>query len=182
MSITTKGGDRGETSLMYGRRIAKSDIRICAYGSVDELTSALGLARVQAKLANDDKIAREIAAIQDDLIALMGEMATDSLDLERYKKDGYPLLGSKEVERLTVLGKEIEAEGLKFKGWVIPGAAGVALGASLDFARAVSRRTERDIIDLAETEPSFNDDIIRYLNRLSDVLWLLARKVEASVA
>lgn len=178
MSITTKAGDRGETSLMYGRRVAKSDIRIAAYGSVDELTSALGMARV---LGTGDHawVATEIAAVQDDLIALMGELATDGQDTARYEKDGYPRVGPTEVDRLTALGKKLEEGGLKFKGWVIPGAAGHPLGAALDFARAISRRTERDVVDLAETEPEFNDDIIRYLNRLSDVLWLLARKLEA---
>jgi cob(I)alamin adenosyltransferase len=177
MSITTKGGDRGETSLMYGRRAAKSDIRIAAYGSVDELTSALGMARAAAS-GRHTWVAGEIASIQDDLIALMGEMATDGQDISRYAKDGYPRIGAPEVERLTDLGIKMEKDGMKFKGWIIPGAAACPLGAALDFARAVSRRTERDIVDLAETEPSFNDDILRYLNRLSDVLWLMARKVE----
>ena len=68
---------------------------------------------------------------------------------------------------------------MRFKGWVIPGAAGSPLGAALDFARAIARRAERDVVDLAESETDFNEAIIRYLNRLSDVLWLMARKAEA---
>lgn len=178
MSITTKGGDRGETSLMYGRRIAKSDIRIAACGSVDELTAALGLARVHST-GESTWVGGEIAAVQDELIALMGELATDPQDLSRYEKDGHPRIGAAQIERLTSLGAKLEADGIKFKGWAIPGAAGHSLGASLDFARAICRRTERDIVDLAECEPAFNEDLIRYLNRLSDVLWLLARKTEA---
>lgn len=177
MSITTKGGDRGETSLMYGKRVPKSDIRIAAYGGIDELTSSLGLARViAARLASP--VLDEIRAIQDDLISLMGELATDGSDTKRYVKDGYPRITATEVDRLTALGQSIEKAGLKFKGWVIPGAAGNELGAALDFARAVCRRAERDVIDLAESEPEFSEEIIRYLNRLSDVLWLLARQVE----
>lgn len=182
MSITTKGGDRGETSLMYGRRVAKSDIRIAAYGGVDELTSALGMARAHAVAAGCAWVVEEIAAIQDDLISLIGELATDGQDMARYKKDGYPRIGTKEVERLTALGSKLEKAGLKFKGWVIPGATGSLVGAAIEMARAVSRRAERDAVDLAETEPEFNDEIIRYLNRMSDVLWLMARKVEAEPA
>lgn len=177
MSITTKGGDRGETSLMYGKRVPKSDIRIAAYGGVDELTSALGLARVAAT-GIQSPVADEIRAVQEDLISLMGELATDGTDVKRYEKDGYPRITSVEVDRLSALGESIEKEGLKFNGWVIPGAAGSELGAALDFARAISRRAERDVVDLAESEPEFSEHIIRYLNRLSDVLWLLARQVE----
>lgn len=179
MSITTKTGDRGETSLMYGRKVAKSDFRIAAYGSVDELTSALGMARVLGTGANV-WVGAEIKTIQDEMINLMGELATDGQDVERYVKDGYPRITEAEVDRLTALGKELEQGGLKFKGWVIPGAAGCPLGAALDFARAVGRRAERDVVDVAETETSFNEEILRYLNRLSDVLWLMARKVEAA--
>jgi len=178
MSITTKRGDRGQTDLMYGRRVAKTDIRIAAYGGVDELTSALGLARTQAT-DQHAWVVDEIARVQDEIIALMGELATDPQDLPRYGKDGHPRIGEAHVERIGEVGRTIEKAGLKFKGWVIPGAAGSPLGAALDFARAIARRAERDVVDLAETEPDFNEAIIGYLNRLSDVLWLMARKVEA---
>lgn len=179
MSITTKRGDRGQTDLMYGRRVAKTDIRIAAYGGVDELTSALGLARV---LAKDETawVAEEIAHIQEEIIALMGELATDPQDLGRYEKDGHRRITDAEVDRIGEVGRAIEKAGLKFKGWALPGAAGCPLGAALDFARAIARRAERDVIDLAECEADFNEAIIRYLNRLSDLLWLLARKVEAA--
>ncbi len=178
MSITTKRGDRGQTDLMYGRRVAKTDIRIAAYGGVDELTSALGLARAQAT-GPHAWVADEIARIQDEIIALMGELATDPQDLPRYEKDGHPRIGDAQVERVGEIGRAIEKAGLRFKGWVIPGAAGSPLGAALDFARAIARRAERDVVDLAESETDFNEAIIRYLNRLSDVLWLMARKAEA---
>ena len=88
MSIATKTGDGGETSLMYGRRVPKSDPRVDAYGCVDELNAALGMVRVTA---NDKFIADEVFAIQKELIFVMGELATAPEDLLRYEKDGYQL-------------------------------------------------------------------------------------------
>jgi cob(I)alamin adenosyltransferase len=177
MSISTKRGDRGETDLMYGRRVAKSDFRIAACGGVDELGAALGLVRAHAAGKNPET-GEIIADIQEDLVAVMGELATDPEDLPRYEKDGHPIISDKEVKRLDALVEEIEALGMKFTGWAMPGTGGSPTAAALDFARAVCRRAERDIVDLAETEDTFNEALIRYLNRLSDVLWLLARKIE----
>lgn len=181
MSITTKRGDRGETDLMYGRRVAKSDFRIAAYGAVDELNAALGLGRAaaaQERPATGDAV----AAIQKDLIALMGELATAPGDLDRYEKDGHPRITDSQVEALHDRLRTIEGRGLKFKGWAMPGAGGSPLAAALDFARTVCRRAEREVVDLAESEEDFNEAIIRYLNRLSDLLWLMAREVEADKA
>jgi len=177
MSISTKRGDRGETDLMYGRRVAKSDFRIAAYGGVDELNAALGMARAHAAGENPET-EETIADIQGDLVAVMGELATAPEDLPRYEKDGHPKISDEEVEQLNTLVEEIEALGMKFTGWVMPGAGGSPTAAALDFARTVCRRAERDVVDLAETEDAFNEALIRYLNRLSDALWLLARKVE----
>src|SRR6185295_5496125 len=98
MSIATKTGDDGTTSLMYGRRVSKTDPRVAAYGSVDELTAALGLARA----ATTDKfLGDQILAIQKDLILVMGELATLPEDLERYAKDGFQVATAAMVERLT---------------------------------------------------------------------------------
>jgi len=178
MSITTKRGDEGNTDLLYGRRVAKSDLRIAAYGTVDELTSALGMARAGASRESRAGVVEQIRLVQEELIALMGELATDSADLERYRKDGYPVITADHVARLTELGRTLEADIPKFRSWVIPGAGGDPIAAAIDFARAVARRAERDAVDLAECEPGFNPEILRYLNRLSDVLWLLARSLE----
>ncbi len=98
MSIATKTGDTGETSLMYGRRVSKSDPRVDAGGCVDELTSALGLARA---ICQDDVVDDHILAAQKDLIVLMGELATAAEDKERYVKDGFKLVTSEMVDRLT---------------------------------------------------------------------------------
>src|SRR3954466_15869403 len=98
MSIATKTGDAGQTSLMYGRRVSKTDPRVDAYGCVDELNAALGLVRVTAE---EPLIAGEVLAIQKELILVMGELATAPADLARYMKDGYQPTSAVMVHRLT---------------------------------------------------------------------------------
>ena len=97
MSIVTKTGDSGETSLMYGRRVPKTDLQVEAYGCVDELTAALGLARA---LSANAFITEQILAVQKELIVVMGELATSTEDLERYSKDGFQLTAAAMVDRL----------------------------------------------------------------------------------
>ncbi|MCA1658952.1 MAG: cob(I)yrinic acid a,c-diamide adenosyltransferase [Verrucomicrobiaceae bacterium] len=178
MSIATKTGDSGETSLMYGRRVPKSDARVDAYGCVDEVNAALGLARV---VAPDAFTADEILGIQKELITLMGELATAPEDLGRYEKDGYKLTTSSMVDRLTELVHHLEKEKLvNYKGWAIPGQTLVS--AALDLARTTCRRAERRVASLGEQDRKVNPEILRYLNRLSDVCWLLARYADAGGA
>src|SRR3954454_22182533 len=86
MSIATKTGDAGETSLMYGRRVPKTDARVDAYGCVDELNAALGLARVTT---NNPFLKEEVYAVQQELVIVMGELATAAQDRDRYLKDGF---------------------------------------------------------------------------------------------
>src|SRR5215470_16585658 len=107
MSIVTKTGDKGETSLMYGHRVSKSDPRVDAYGCIDELTAALGLAR---SIATDKFISDEILAAQRDLIVLMGEVATAPSDRERYAKDGFHITTSAMVDRVTAVIKALEKD------------------------------------------------------------------------
>ena len=175
MSIATKTGDLGETSLMYGRRVSKANSRVDAYGCVDELNAALGLARAGA---TDALIAEQIYAAQKDLIIVMGELATAEEDRERYAKEGFKLTTPMMVDRLTSVIDELEKDkSLHPKDWVIPGANPVS--ASLDFARTTCRRAERRIAVFGEsTEGTFNGEILRYLNRLSDLCWLMARYAE----
>ena len=176
MSIATKTGDAGETSLMYGRRVPKSDPRVDAYGCVDELNSALGFARVTAA---DDFIAGQLLEVQKELILVMGELATAPEDAARYKKDGYQSTSPAMVDRLTGLIDELEKNKLlHYKGWAIPGSTLVS--AALDIARTTCRRAERRVALLSEHERNLNDQILRYLNRLSDLCWLLARYAEHS--
>ncbi len=175
MSIVTKTGDQGETSLMYGRRVPKDDPRVDAYGCVDELTAALGLARA----ACDDKfVADQILAVQKELINVMGELATLPEDRQRYIKDGFQVTDAKMVDRVAAVIVDLEKDkSLYPKDWVIPGAT--AVSGALDFARTTCRRAERRIFALGKTEQTLNPEIVRYLNRLSDLCWILARATEA---
>ncbi len=170
MSIVTKTGDQGETSLMYGRRVPKNDPRVEAYGSVDELTAALGIARA---LCDDKFTADQIFAVQKDLINVMGELATVPEDRARYLKDGFQVTDAKMVDQVTAVIVDLEKDkSLYPKDWVIPGANRVS--AALDFARVTCRRAERQVATLKDPNP----EILRYLNRLSDFWWLLARYLE----
>ena len=174
MSIVTKTGDKGETALMYGHRVPKSDPHVDAYGCVDELTAALGLAR---SIAVDKFISDEILAAQKDLIVVMGELATSPADRERYAKDGFPITTPAMVDRITAVIVDLEKdESLYPRDWVIPG--GTRVSAALDFARTTCRRAERHIAGFSVSDVKFNVEILRYLNRLSDLCWVLARYVE----
>jgi cob(I)alamin adenosyltransferase len=176
MSIVTKTGDQGETSLMYGRRLSKADPRVVAYGCVDELAAALGLVR---SLSKDQFISDEIFAAQKDLIIVMGELATAPGDRQRYVKDGFHLTTAEMVERITAGIFNLEKDkSLYPKDWVIPG--GTTLSAALDFARTSCRRAERHIAAFSAAQKDFNPEILRYLNRLSDLCWVLARYAEKS--
>jgi cob(I)alamin adenosyltransferase len=173
MSIVTKTGDKGTTAFMYGRRVPKSQPRVEAYGTVDELNAALGLARASA---THDFLRNNLLPIQQDLVILMGELATAVEDLPRYVKDGYTLVTSAMTHKLDAVVKEIEAQSITFKGWATPGAT--LNSAALDVARTVCRRAERRICALQEADQLHNSEIIIYLNRLADLLWLMARWVE----
>ena len=158
---------------MYGRRVSKTHPRVEAYGSVDELNAALGLARANAK----EKFLREnLFLVQKDLVILMGELAVAREDLPRYTKDGYSLVTPAMTERLEKLVREIEAQKISFIGWATPGDS--LNSAAFDVARTVCRRAERRVCALAEAGELNNYEIIIYLNRLADLLWLFARWVE----
>jgi cob(I)alamin adenosyltransferase len=174
VSIVTKTGDKGETSLMYGRRLSKADPRVDAYGCIDELSAALGLAR---SIATDNFLSDQIFAAQRDLIVVMGELATAPSDHERYTKDGFRLATTEMVDRITSVVFDLEKDkSLYPKDWVVPGATPVS--AALDFARTTCRRAERHITAFFAEEKDFNPEILRYLNRLSDLCWILARYAE----
>jgi len=174
MNIITKTGDQGATALMYNRRVSKCHLRVEAYGAVDELNAALGLARAAAK---QRRAQDALLAVQEDLIPLMGELATAVEDLPRYLQDGHPRTSSQMTERLEALANSLAEEIGPLRGWALPGANPSA--ASLDFARTVCRRAERAVCSLSEQGQLQNPEIIKYVNRLSDLLWLLARSAEA---
>jgi cob(I)alamin adenosyltransferase len=170
MSIVTKTGDSGTTALMYGRRVPKNHPRVEAYGAVDELNAALGVARATAA---EKFISENLLAIQKQLVTVMGELAVLPEDLPRYVKDGFGTVLPEMTVQLDRLVKEIEAQNVSFKGWATPGATPVS--AALDLARTICRRAERRICDLNQAGDLKNPEIIIFLNRLSDLLWLFAR-------
>jgi cob(I)alamin adenosyltransferase len=173
VSIATKTGDHGSTGLMYNRRVPKNHPRVEACGSIDELNAAIGMARATSI---SSPIALHLLAIQRDLITLMGELATLTEDLGRYAGDGFKLVRPEMTAKLDRLVAELESQRIPFKGWATPGATAGA--AALDFARTAGRRAERRVCDLHESGQIRNPEIMVYLNRLSDVLWLFARQEE----
>jgi len=177
MSIATRTGDAGTTGLMYNRRVSKCHPRVEAYGSVDELNAALGLARATAE---HSFVQDNLLTVQKDLVTVMGELATQTDDLARYVKDGFKLVTADLTSKLDQLVHEIEAQNVSFKGWATPGAN--MNSAALDLARTACRHAERRACALHEDNQLHNPEIIVYLNRLSDTLWLLARWVETQHA
>ena len=173
MSIVTKTGDDGTTGLMFNRRVPKTHPRVEAYGAVDELNAALGLARATAA---KHFLRENLLAIQKDLVAVMGELATLPEDFPRYKKDGYAVVTPAMTVKLEKLVEEIESQKISFKGWATPGEN--LNSAALDLARTACRRAERRVCALREAGELPNLAIIVYLNRLSDLLWLFARWAE----
>jgi cob(I)alamin adenosyltransferase len=172
MSISTTTGDDGTSSLLFNRRVSKTDLHIEAAGSVDELNSALGMARAAL---GSTPLAESILAIQNELVLLMGELALLDEDRPRYAKGARKTIDPASVDRLTALVHESEKK-VTLTDWVMPGAT--VPGAALDFARSVCRRAERRVIALYELQTTLNPEIIRYLNRLSDLCFVWAREIE----
>ena len=173
MKIYTKTGDDGSTGLFGGGRVRKSDARIECYGTVDELNAALGLARA---LSQDSFVSDQILAAQKDLIVVMGELATAREDVDRYLKDGFSLTTAAMVDRLSAVIVDVEKDkSLYPKDWVIPGKNPPS--AALDLARTTCRRAERRVAAAKDANP----EILRYLNRLSDLCWILARYAEKNL-
>jgi cob(I)alamin adenosyltransferase len=177
MSIATKTGDGGTTGLMYGRRVPKTHARVEACGAVDELNAALGTARATA---TEKFVSENLFWIQKSLVDVMGEIGVLAEDLPRYAKDGYSLVTPEMTAKLDALVKEIEAQNVSFKHWATPGAT--INSAALDVARTIGRRAERRVCALKETGELPNAEIVIYLNRLSDLLWLFARWTETQPA
>jgi cob(I)alamin adenosyltransferase len=158
---------------MYNRRVAKTHPRIEACGCVDELNAVLGLARAAA---SHDRVREHLLAIQNDLVALMGEVATLAEDLPRYRQDGYPTVSPEMTGKLDKIIESIEAQPVAPTGWATPGST--LSSAALEIARTTCRRAERRVCVLRDAGQLTNPEVLVYLNRLSDALWLLARWVE----
>jgi cob(I)alamin adenosyltransferase len=174
-SISTRTGDDGTTSLLYGQRVPKDHPQIEAVGSLDEFNAALGLAR-----ATSADVAQKsaLASIQQDLVALMGEIACAENDRERYAASKFAKVGGAELARVDAAVAAIEAKQVKFDGWATPGASQHAV--ALDLARTTARRAERRLVALPRHGKTVRPLLLQYLNRVSDLLWLLAREAETA--
>jgi cob(I)alamin adenosyltransferase len=173
-SIATRTGDDGTTSLLYGQRVRKDHPQIEAVGVFDELNVALGAAK--ALLA--DAASRELVGqVQRGLVALMGELACAEPDARRYAASKFAKVGRGDLARLDRAVAGIEARGRKFDGWAVPGANSIAL--ALDQARVVARRAERRLTALPAQGRAVRPVLRQFVNRLSDLLWLMAREAEA---
>ena len=172
MSIATRTGDGGTTGLMYGKRVRKDSLRVASYGEVDELNACLGMARAHTS----GESGLDLEKIQKALVGLMGELAVAPEDLARYERDGYARLQEKDLLFLDKKIVAMEANAPKIKGWSTPG--GTLAGATLDLARTVCRRAERGVWRLEKTEGNIRSLIPKYLNRLSDLLWLMEKEVD----
>jgi cob(I)alamin adenosyltransferase len=159
-------GDDGTTGLFGHERVSKDDLRPEAYGSIDEATSALGVAKCAGL---EERTRRLIEDAQQDLYYIMGELATTDENLDKLPK----LIGQADVDRLDRACEEVEAAISVPNQFVLPG--GCLASAQLDLARAVVRRAERACVPVIRRGVSKNTAILRYLNRLSTLLYLLAR-------
>lgn len=172
-SIATRTGDDGTTSLLYGQRVPKDHPQIEAVGAFDELNVAIGGART---LLPDHPTNDLLKSVQKNLVALMGEIACAEGDVERYQKSSFEKIGHPDIHRLDEAVAQLETRGLKFDGWATPGANPRA--AALEQARVTARRAERRLVGLPAHGRSVRPELIRFTNRLSDLLWLLAREAE----
>lgn len=171
MSIVTRTGDSGETGLLYGGRVAKDDARIEAAGALDEAVSTLGLARA---LSAGAPLAARLEDLQRELFTVGAELATargERASLEKH----FPTVSAAMVDELERQTHELEAAH-PVRTFVLPG--GTAAAAAVDMARSQVRRCERRAVALRRAGELENPEVVRYLNRLSDLLFMLARHAE----
>jgi len=166
--VYTKTGDKGTTSLVGGVRIRKSSERIEAYGTVDELSSQLGLLAAYLDEGGDKET---VERIQNNLFNVCSNLATDTTQTPLYPS---AKLNEGEIERIEAEIDAILAQMPEKQGFILPG--GTVAAAQAHVCRAVCRRAERRIVALSETAP-LSPDIMQYVNRLSDYLFVLAKKL-----
>lgn len=176
-SIATRTGDDGSTSLLYGQRVPKSHPQIEAVGVLDELNVELGA--IKPHLGSAETPTRDlINTIQQNLVALMGEIACAESDLDRYQSAKFAKLSEADLARLDEQVAALEAKGLKLDGWATPGANARAV--TCDLARVTARRAERMLVGLPAHGRNPRPLLLHFVNRLSDLLWLLAREAETA--
>lgn len=169
MSIVTKKGDSGTTRLIYGETVSKANEQVEAYGGIDELNAFLG----QARAVCDHQPTKDILEqIQRDTFIIGAELATPIEKAHQLKQR----VDASMTQFLETHVAEIESLPGILDDWSLPGAT--VAGAALDVARVVARRAERQIVRWGNCESNLNPEIFRYMNRLSDLLWLLGRRYE----
>jgi cob(I)alamin adenosyltransferase len=171
-SIVTRGGDRGETGLLYGGRIAKDDLHTEAYGALDEAISALGLARA---FETDPTRATRLLELQRELFTVGAELATGKGERGKLEQHFATVTGAM-VDALERATHELEARVPLPAAFVIPG--GTPTAAALDLARTLVRHAERRAVSLHRAGELENAEVLRYLNRCSDLIFMLAREAE----
>lgn len=168
MSIATKTGDKGKTALIGGERVSKADLRVESYGTIDELGAQMGFAR---SICSEAEINELIKSIQKELFMVAGSVANPN-----FRDAPKPYMSAEMIDRLTAEVARIEKmEGI-LSDWSLPG--DVSSAAAFDVARTVCRRAERLVVRLQETGENVDSLVITYLNRLSDLLWLVGRFLE----
>lgn len=172
MKIYTRTGDRGETGLFGGLRVRKDHARVESYGEVDELNSVLGLAAAQLRADGEEALADRILLLQADLLAVGANLATPGPEDGGRASDYIPPVPSERVAEMERWMDEAEAELVPLRTFILPGGGEAA--ARLHLARTVCRRAERRAISLAHLA-HIDEQVIVYLNRLSDLLFTLAR-------
>ncbi len=168
-SISTRKGDAGVTRLGGGEQISKADARVEAYGAIDELNTIIGLARA---FCTDEELRGIVRAIQRELFPIGSAISTKPTT-----KKVVPMIDKEMVRRLDALVERFEAEPNILRDWSLPGE--FRESAAFDAARAICRRAERAAVRYVSSGGVVQPTVLEYLNRLSDVLWLCARVVEA---
>ena len=168
MSIATKTGDKGKTALIGGERVSKADFRVETYGTIDELGAAMGFAR---SICGDREIDELTKNIQRELFLVAGSVANP-----KFEDAPNPYVTPEMIEHLSSEVSRIEKmEGI-LSDWSLPG--DVSSAAAYDVARTICRRAERCVVRMNESGENVDTQIITYLNRLSDLLWLIGRLLE----
>ena len=169
MPIYTKTGDAGETRLLFGGSVSKTDPRCEAYGITDQAVSAMGLARA---LSQDQRVKEILLQVQREMFTVGAELAT-APDQYQHLQDNFAVVTPDMVSRLESLIDEIDAEIDLPNAFIVPGASPAS--STLDLARTFLRTGERRVVALREQGLLVNPEVLRYLNRLSDLLFMLAR-------
>jgi cob(I)alamin adenosyltransferase len=173
MSIATRTGDKGSTGLLHGQRVPKNHPQIEAVGAFDELNVEVGAARLASRSPATRKL---LAGVQGLLVAVMGEIACAQEDACAHASSKFARLSEGDLRRLDEFLAALESKGLRLEGWATPGANAAAV--AFDRARVAARRAERRLAALSAAGRAVRPLAFQWINRLSDVLWLLAREAE----